>query len=202
MGQIHVNMYCTLDGVIESNGGPDENSDSGFEYGGWQAAFWDQESAQQVTADVKESDALLLGRRTYDIFRKAWPSATDEIGEVFNRVPKYVVSRGEPELSWAGTTHLRDITEVAAVREKHRAVHTWGSSVLIQDLLRMRLVNRLNLWFYPVLLGQGQKLFGDGTAPSNWRLLEPPKSFPAGAVLTRYALAEGEPKRGDMTGGR
>lgn len=198
MGEIHVNMYCTLDGVIESNGGPDEDNNSGFEYGGWQAAFWDRESEWQVTADVKESDALLLGRKTYDIFRKAWPSATDDIGEVFNRVPKYVVSRGAPALSWVGTTHLRDATEVATVRAKHRAIHTWGSSVLVQDLLRMRLVDRFNLWFYPVVLGQGQKLFADGITPSNFQLLEPPKSFPGGAVLTRYALAEGKPAGGDM----
>jgi|GEM_PF-5354166 len=135
MGEIHVNIYSTLDGVIESNGGPDEDSTSGFEYGGWQTPFWDEQSGHQVTADVKESDALLLGRRTYDIFRKAWPSATDEIGQVLNTVPKYVVSRSDPELSWSGTTHLRDATEVAAVREKHRVVHTWGSSVLFQDLL-------------------------------------------------------------------
>jgi dihydrofolate reductase len=201
VGEIHVNMYCTLDGVIEANGGPDEDGTSQFEYGGWQAAFWDEQSERQVKADVKESDALLLGRRTYDIFRKAWPSATDEIGEVFNSVPKYVVSRGEPEMSWIGTTHLRDVGEVSAVREKHRAVHTWGSSVLIQELLRLRLVDRFNLWFYPVLLGQGQKLFGDGTTPTNLRLLEPPQSFPAGAVLARYAVAEGVPARGSMTAG-
>jgi dihydrofolate reductase len=193
MGEIHVNIYSTLDGVIESNGGPDEDSPSGFEYGGWQTPFWDEQSGHQVTADVKESDALLLGRRTYEIFRKAWPSATDEIGQVLNTVPKYVVSRGDPELSWSDTTHLRDATEVAAVREKHRVVHTWGSSVLFQDLLRLRLVDRLNLWVYPVVLGQGQKLFGNTTPPTNFRLLEPAKSFPAGAVLIRYGLAEGKP---------
>lgn len=175
MGEIHVNMYCTLDGVIESNGGPEEGSD--FEYGGWQAAFWDQESERQVIADVKESDALLLGRRTYDIFRTAWPSATGDVGEVFNRVPKYVVSRGEPELSWAGTTHLRDAGAVADVRERHRAVHTWGSAVLIQHLLRLGLVDKLNLWTYPVVLGQGQKFLPDGTAATKLRLLEPPTAF-------------------------
>jgi dihydrofolate reductase len=191
-------MYSTLDGVIESNGGPDEESDSDFAYGGWQAAFWDQDSERQVITDVKESDALLLGRKTYDIFRKAWPDATDEIGEVFNRVPKYVVSRGAPELSWAGTTAIADVTEVAALREKHRAVHTWGSANLLQDLLRERLVDRINLWVYPVVLGQGQKLFPDGTVPTNLRLIEPPKAFPGGAVLSRYTIADGAPVGGDM----
>jgi dihydrofolate reductase len=199
MGELHVNMYSTLDGVIESNGGPDEESDSDFAYGGWQAAFWDQESERQVITDVKESDALLLGRKTYDIFRRAWPNATDEIGEVFNRVPKYVVSRGAPELSWSGTTVIPDVTEVAALREKHRAVHTWGSANLLQDLLRARLVDRINLWVYPVLLGQGQKLFPDGTVPTNLQLIEPPTAFPGGAVLSRYTVADRGTVGGDMT---
>ena len=87
MGEVHVNMNITLDGVIQANGGPTEQ-DAGFEYAGWERPFWDAESGEQIIADVQASDALLLGRTTYDIFRAYWPGKTDEIGRAFDRVPK------------------------------------------------------------------------------------------------------------------
>ncbi|GAB3292399.1 dihydrofolate reductase family protein [Parasphingorhabdus pacifica] len=194
MGEIHVNMYATLDGVIEENGGPTPEHETDFEYAGWQGPHFDKESEAQVIADVRASDALLLGRRTYDIFRRAWPGATDEIGHVFNRVPKYVASRGHPDLSWSGTTQITDVAaEVPALREEHKQMHLWGSVDLLQTLLREGLVDRLNLWVYPIVLGQGQKLFPDGTVPSRFELVEPATAFPAGAVLLRYSRVEGRP---------
>ncbi len=96
MGELHVNMNITLDGVIQANGGPSEQ-DAGFEYAGWERPYGDPESGAQVEADVQASDALLLGRTTYDIFRCYWPGKTDAIGLAFDRVPKYVASRGTPE---------------------------------------------------------------------------------------------------------
>jgi dihydrofolate reductase len=202
MGEIHVNMYSTLDGVIEASGGPDPESTSGFEYGGWQAPYFDPESGPVVIADVQSSDALLLGRRTYDIFRTYWPSQNDEIGEVFNRVPKYVVSRGTPELSWSGTTQIKDVeTELPTVRQRHRAIHTWGSADLLQTLLRTRLFDRLNLWVYPVVLGQGLRVFPDGCEPTTLRLSEPPTAFPKGGVLLRYIRLDGLPQTGRIAAG-
>jgi dihydrofolate reductase len=87
MGELHVNMNITLDGVIQANGGPTEQ-DGDFEYAGWERPFWDAESGEQINADVRASDALLLGRTTYDIFRGYWPGKIDEIGRAFDRVPK------------------------------------------------------------------------------------------------------------------
>lgn len=107
MGELHVNMKITLDGVIRANGGPTEQ-DAGFEYAGWETPFGDAESGQQIKADVEASDALLLGRTTYDIFRGYWPGKTDEIGRAFDRVPKYVASRGKPELSWDTSIQITD----------------------------------------------------------------------------------------------
>jgi dihydrofolate reductase len=98
MGELHVNMNITLDGVIQANGGPNAQ-DGDFEYAGWERPYGDAESGAQITADVQESDALLLGRTTYDIFRAYWPGKTDDIGLAFDGVPKYVASRGTPELS-------------------------------------------------------------------------------------------------------
>lgn len=194
MGEIHANMNVTLDGVIQANGGPTEQ-DGDFEYAGWQGAFWDEEAGRQVTADVAASDALLLGRTTYDIFREAWPGADNEVGRVFDRVPKYVASHGTPELSWADSTQLRDVAaELPTLLKDHDQIHTWGSANLLQTLFREDLVDQLNTWVYPVVLGQGKKLFPAGTAASRFELAEPPTAFPAGAVLLRYRKLDGPPQ--------
>jgi dihydrofolate reductase len=194
MGELHVNMNITLDGVIQANGGPTEQ-DAGFEYAGWERPYGDTESGQQVIADVEASDALLLGRTTYDIFRAYWPGKTDEIGRAFDRVPKYVASRGTPELSWDGSTQLADAaTEVRDLRERHQQMHTWGSADLLQTLFREGLVDQVNLWVCPVVIGQGKRLFPEGAAAMRFALAEAPKAYPAGAMLLRYRYVEGPPE--------
>ncbi|WP_244928063.1 dihydrofolate reductase family protein [Nocardioides sp. W7] len=193
MGELHVNMNITLDGVIQANGGPTEE-DGDFEYAGWERPYGDAESGAQIVADVQASDALLLGRTTYDIFRRYWPGKTDEIGRAFDRVPKYVASRGTPELTWDTSTQLADAaTEVRDLRERHELIHTWGSADLLQALFREELVDQLNLWMCPVVIGQGKRLFPDGTVASRYQLAAPPTSYPKGAMLLRYRRLEGPP---------
>ena len=180
MGEVHVNMNITLDGVIQANGGPTEQ-DAGFAYAGWERPFWDAESGEQINADVQASDALLLGRTTYDIFRDYWPGKTDEIGRAFDRVPKYVASRGTPELSWDTSTQITDAAaQVRDLRERHEQIHTWGSANLLQTLFREALVDRVNLWVCPVVIGQGKKLFPDGTVGIRFEQVEPPKTYAGG----------------------
>jgi dihydrofolate reductase len=192
MGELHVNMNITLDGVIQANGGPTEE-DAGFEYPGWERPY--EESGAQVVADVQASDALLLGRTTYDIFRRYWPGKTDEIGRAFDRVPKYVASRGTPELSWDASTQITDAgAEVRDLRERHEQIHTWGSADLLQTMFREALVDQVNLWVCPVVIGQGKRLFPEGAAPSRFRLVEPPKAYPGGSLLLRYRCLEGPPE--------
>jgi len=194
MGELHVNMNITLDGVIQANGGPNEQ-DGDFEYAGWERPFWDAESGEQINADVQASDALLLGRTTYDIFRSYWPGKTDEIGRAFDRVPKYVASRGTPELSWDTSTQLTDVgAELRDLRERHDQIHTWGSANLLQTLFRESLVDQVNLWMCPVVIGQGKRLFPEGTTATRFEQVEPPKSYPAGVVLLRYRCLEGSPE--------
>jgi dihydrofolate reductase len=194
MGELHVNMHVTLDGVIQANGGPTEQ-DAGFEYAGWEIPFGDAESGEQIVADVQASDALLLGRTTYDIFRGYWPGKTDEIGSTFARVPKYVASRGTPELSWDTSIQISDVgAEVRDLRERHEQIHTWGSANLLQTLFREALVDQVNLWVYPVVIGQGKKLFPDGTVATRFEQVEPPKSYPGGAMLLRYRCLQGPPE--------
>jgi dihydrofolate reductase len=200
MGELHVNMNVTLDGVIQANGGPTVQ-DRDFEYAGWERPYWDSESGEQLDADVQASDALLLGRTTYDIFRPYWPGQPNAIGRAFDRVPKYVASRGTPELSWDTSTQISDAAaQVPELRERHRLIDTWGSGNLLQTLFREGLVDQVNLWVCPVVLGQGKKVFPEGTAATRFELAEPPKPFPGGVMLQRYRRLEGPPETGDVAG--
>ncbi|MGH3473630.1 MAG: dihydrofolate reductase family protein [Aeromicrobium sp.] len=197
MGEIHVNMNVTLDGVIQANGGPSEQ-DAGYEYAGWERPFWDDEGGAQVVADAQASDALLLGRTTYDIFRPYWPNQSDEIAQAFNRVPKYVASRGTPELSWEGSTQITDAAaEVGDLRERHEQIHTWGSGNLLQTLFREALADQVNMWVHPVVIGTGKKLFPEGTAATRFEQIEPPRLFSAGVMLLRYRRLDGPPETAD-----
>jgi len=201
MGQIHLALFATLDLVGQAPGGPGEDADGGFPFEGWQAPLIDEVSGEQVGAAYEGTDALLLGRRTYDIFAGYWPHQDDEFADMFNRIPKYVASRGKPDLSWTGTTQIGAdlVTEVRAIRERHEHVKVVGSLNFVQTLLRKKLFDRIDLWVHPIVLGVGKKVFGDGAVPSNLTLLTPPVSSPAGIVYLQYGLAEGVPATGDMS---
>lgn len=207
MGHIHIELFATLDLVGQAPGGPDEDS-VGFPFGGWQAPLVHEVSGAQVGAAYEGTDALLLGRRTYDIFAAYWPHQREgAIAALFNEVPKYVASRGRPQLSWDGSTQLGPdlATAVREIRDRHEHVKVVGSLNLVQTLLREKLFDRLDLWVHPIVLGTGKKVFDGGAVPTNLRLLEPPAASPTGTVYLRYALAEGTPATGDMTaadGGR
>jgi dihydrofolate reductase len=200
VGIIQIDLFTTLDGVAQAPGGPDEDPEGGFEFGGWQAPLFDEAVGEWVTAGINQLDALLLGRKTYDIFAGYWPHQDDEIGGVLNRVPKYVASRGNPTLDWAGSTLLGpDLAQaVGELRDRHENVHIIGSLDLVQTLVAERLFDHLTLWVYPIVLGTGKKVFADGATPSNLSLVEPATTSPGGTVQLRYALAEGTPATGDM----
>jgi dihydrofolate reductase len=200
MGLIHLELFATLDLVGQAPGGPEEDPE-GFPFGGWQAPLIDDVSGAQVDAAYEGTDALLLGRRTYDIFAGYWPHQDDEFAELFNRIPKYVASRGEPDLSWAGSTQLGpDLAgDIRKVRDRHEHVAVVGSLDLVQTLLREKLFDRIDLWLHPIVLGVGKKVFDGGTVPTNVTLLEPPAASPNGVVHLRYGLADGIPATGDMS---
>lgn len=202
MGTIHIDLFTTLDGVAQAPGGPEEDTDGGFAFGGWQAPLFDELDGEAVGAGMAEMDALLLGRRTYDIFAAYWPhqegGQDGDIATLFNRLPKYVASRGNPELEWSGSTLLGPdlVAAVEEVRRRHSQVHVIGSLDLVQTLLAERLYDRLNLWVYPIVLGEGKKVFAGGAVPTNLRLTEPAVTSPKGAVMLHYELAEGVPATG------
>ena len=201
MGLIQIELFATLDLVGQAPGGPEEDPEGGFPFGGWQAPLIDDVAGAQIAAAYEGTDALLLGRRTYDIFAAYWPQQDDDFGRLFNRIPKYVASRGRPSLDWAGSTQLGPdlVSAVGEIRDKHQHVTVVGSLNLVQTLLRERLFDRLDLWVHPVVLGVGKKVFDAGAVPANFTLLDPPATSPKGTVLLRYGLAEGTPRTGDMT---
>lgn len=203
-GTIAIDLFLTLDGVGQAPGGPDEDPSGGFPFGGWQAPFGDEVSGAAIGERIAGIDALLLGRRTYDIFAGFWPQHTDgadgDIGTLFNRIPKYVASRSPRTLEWAGSTQLGPdlAADVRALRDRHRRVHVIGSLDLVQTLLAEQLFDELALWVYPVVLGEGKRAFPAGVLPANLSLIEPALTSPSGAVFLRYA-PNGAPSTGDLT---
>jgi dihydrofolate reductase len=201
MGKLIVTEFVTLDGVAQAPGGPDEDRDGGFALGGWQAPLVDQKSGDALFQQAQSMGALLLGRKTYEIFAAYWPMAPEEIPftGLLNRVPKYVASRTlSHPLSWQGATLLRgDLGEsVAAAKERHDEVHVIGSLDLVQSLLRLGLVDLLRLWQYPLLLGTGKRVFAGGTVPTALRLTES-VTWPNGTLQLAYEPV-GAPTHGNL----
>lgn len=195
MGKLIVTEFVMLDGVAQAPGGPDEDRDGGFAHGGWQAPVADPESAGHVrpSDQARRMDALLLGRRTYEIFAGYWPSAPQEIPftGLLNGVPKYVASRTlAGPLAWQGSTLVADdlAESITALKGRHDEVHVIGSLDLLQSLLRFGLVDRMNLWVYPLLLGSGKQVFADGTVPTALRLTES-VNYPSGTLHLAYDTA-------------
>lgn len=201
MGKLIVTEFVTLDGVGQAPGGPDEDREGGFMHGGWQAPLGDDEAGDVVFEEAKSMDALLLGRKTYDIFASYWPTASEEIPftSLINGVPKYVASRTlTGPLDWHHSTLVDEpiADGVAALKERHDELQVIGSLNLVQSLLRFGLIDRLHLWQYPVLLGSGKQVFADGIAPTALRLIDS-VTYPSGTIHLIYDTA-GAPTYGTM----
>ncbi|GGE84770.1 dihydrofolate reductase family protein [Mycetocola zhadangensis] len=204
-GRILIDHFTTLDGVAQAPGGPNEDTDGEFVFGGWQAPLLDNTVGAQVDVGIQSMDALLLGRRTYDIFASYWPNQLDgpnaEIARKFDAIPKYVASRGTPQLGWRGSHLLdRDLhEELKTLREKHSDIHVIGSINFARTLLAESLFDQLNIWVYPIVVGPGKRLFTEDGPPASLELLSSEPASEKGAVLLRYGLRNAIPATGDMT---
>ncbi|MDQ4070010.1 MAG: dihydrofolate reductase family protein [Actinomycetota bacterium] len=195
MRDLVVPAFLTLDGVMQAPGGPEEDPTGGFTQGGWSVNYWDEDMGAVMGEYFSRPFELLLGRRTYEIFAAHWPYVTE--GEdagaatVLNSARKYVASRTLSEVTWNNSVLLQgDAAEaVAALKaEDGPDIVTQGSSNLIQALLRHDLVDEFRLWTFPVVVGQGKRLFGDGTMPGGLRVVGSETST-TGVVMTTYRRA-------------
>jgi dihydrofolate reductase len=201
MRKIIVLSFITLDGVMQAPGGPDEDKTSGFEYGGWQAPYGDEQFMKVMTKQLSVPFDLLLGRKTYDIFASYWPNhpEIEFVATPFNKCTKYVVSHSKIDLPWKGSK-LISSDVVASLNELKSGdgpmLQVHGSGNLVQTLLQNDLVDELWLKTYPLTLGTGKKLFEEGTIPAAFKLTESSVSSD-GVIFANYARA-GEVKTGTV----
>ncbi len=179
----------TLDGVMQAPGASKEDANEGFKHGGWMVG-WDQE-ADNITDSIQaEPFDLLLGRRTYDIFASFWPHHKDEPhwGKPYDRAKKYVVSHKPFKLSWDNSELITGdvVEEIKKLKNSDgRDLWVWGSSNLIQTLLKHNLIDRMHLWIFPITIGTGKKLFAEGTQPEGFKLVDG-KSTSTGIIFATY----------------
>jgi dihydrofolate reductase len=187
MGKLVVTEFVSLDGVMEAPGGED------FKYPGWSFAFDRGEDGNQFKLDeTLETEALLLGRKTYEGFAGAWPKREGEFADKFNTMPKYVVSSTLEDPEWNNTTVLKGdvVDEVSKLKEQvDGIVQTPGSLRLTQTLFEHDLVDELHLMVFPVMLGTGRRLFGETTEKTDWRLTEVKPVGPDGVIVLIYERA-------------
>lgn len=193
-GTIVVATFLTLDGVMQAPGGPEEDREGGFEYGGWSVTYWDELMGERMDRQFGEADALLLGRKTYEIFAAHWPHVDpedDPTAKRLNSMPKYVASRTLEEVAWTNSTLLSgDVAD--AVRnlelDPDDVLVVQGSHDMIQSLLAADLVDECWLWVFPLVLGAGKRLFDDGTIPATLELQNAEISS-TGVQMLRYERA-------------
>ena len=187
MGRIVVTEFVSIDGVMQDPGG-----DSNFKHGGWSFEFKQgQEGADFKLNETRNSEALLLGRVTYQGFAKAWPSVKGEFGDMFNNMPKYVVSSTLDKADWTNSTVLKGDVVKEVTKLKHTVsgdIVVHGSAQLVQTLLEHDLVDEMRLMVYPVVLGTGKRLFGETTDKKTMRLVDS-KTLGDGITLLTFQPA-------------
>ena len=191
MRTLVVETFVSLDGVMQAPGGPDEDVEGGFEHGGWVVPFID-DLLGRSDEGVTDLAALLLGRKTYDVFAASWPLVSDDnpVAAKFNAVPKFVASRTRDQLEWHNSSVLQgDVADaVQALKEEpgEGEIQVHGSGDLIQTLLQHDLVDQFRVKVFPVVIGSGKRLFGAGTLPRGLTLVETETSN-QGVTMSTYA---------------
>lgn len=195
MSSIVVEAFMTLDGVVQAPGGPEEDPEEGFVHGGWQFRDSPAELGEIIQEWERRTEALLLGRKTYEIFAGAWgvwdvnaEGFEGELTRRYNRIPKYVASRTLSEVGWKNSQLLGP--DVPAAVRKLRAepggeIRVWGSGVLIKTLAEHDLVDEYRIVVYPLVLGSGKKLFSDGFPLSTFDLVET-RALSSGVMVNIY----------------
>jgi dihydrofolate reductase len=176
MAELTITTFVSLDGVMQAPGHPTEDTSGNFPYGGWVFPLADEDMGKIMVEIFSEADAFLLGRTTYDIFSAYWPKVTDPndgIASKLNALPKFVASRTKTKFDWTPTAHLPDVVQgVAELKKKFkREVQVHGSCGLAQTLIEHDLIDEYRILTFPVVLGQGKRLFGAGAVPASLKLI-------------------------------
>ena len=189
MRTLAVNSFISLDGVMQSPGGPDEDPTGGFEHGGWGVNYFDDEMMRQVAESAPYE--LLLGRGTYEIFAAHWPYDEGPIADHLNGTRKHVASTTLERVEWNNSVLITgDVAEYVArlKQEDGPEIQVHGSPGLIQTLLAHDLIDEYRLWIFPVVIGTGKRFFGDGAIPVALRLAES-KATKTGVTVNTYEPA-------------
>jgi dihydrofolate reductase len=191
MRKVIVLTFVSLDGVMQAPGGPEEDPSGGFQFGGWSFPYFDDAVGAAMDEQMGKPFDLLLGRKTYDIFAGFWRKQTDPTAASLNRAHKYVASRKSMHLEWGPSTLLTgdvvgEIRKLTAQDGPDLQVH--GSGDFIQTLLENDLVDELWLKIFPVTLGTGKRLFGEGTRPAAFKVVKSTTS-PSGVIVASYERA-------------
>jgi dihydrofolate reductase len=195
MRKIIVLSFITLDGVMQAPGGPEEDTTGSFKYGGWTAPYGDEVFGKVMQKLMKPAD-LLLGRKTFDIFASYWPEHADHWPGI-NEVNKYVLSGTMKKSDWKNSFFLNSLADIQKLKKSEGSdIKVWGSSELVQLLLKNDLVDELWLMIYPLTLGNGKKLFDNGPIPAAFTLAESTVT-PGGVIMANYKRA-GEVKTGTV----
>jgi dihydrofolate reductase len=188
--------FITMDGVMQAPGGSKEDTAEGFEYGGWMSPYFDEAGGKEMEIQMKETSALLLGRKTYDIFASYWPQNPEPWPQV-NKITKYVVSKTLQNPTWENTEVLKTIEELQALKNSDGPdLQVYGSSNLLQSLMKHDLVDEFWLKIFPITLGTGKQLFEKGTIPAAFKLFKS-SITPSGVIIAYYKRA-GEVKTADV----
>jgi dihydrofolate reductase len=189
MRKLAINTFMSLDGVMQAPGGPEEDPSGGFTQGGWSVSYWDDVMmGQMAEADPYE---LLLGRGTYEIFAAHWPYDEGPIADRLNSIRKHVASTTLERVEWSNSTLISgDVAEyVAKLKDQDGPeIQVHGSPGLIQTLLEHDLIDEFRLWIFPLVIGTGKRLFGDGTIPAGLKLVDS-KVSTTGVTITTYERA-------------
>jgi dihydrofolate reductase len=191
MRKIITTTFVTLDGVMQAPGGKDEDKEGGFDYGGWQMSFPQDEVLTPILGEIFNIPfELLLGKKTYDIFASYWPTATTDLDVAvpFNKTKKYVVSHEPFNPEWNNSVCITGdvVSQIEKIKtEDGPDLWVWGSGDLIQTLLKNNLIDRMHLWIHPITIGNGKKLFASGTQPQNFKLIDS-KIGPTGIIFATY----------------
>ncbi len=200
MRKLVINTFVTLDGVMQAPGGPEEDPAGGFKSGGWSFHYWDDLMGQVMDESMSKPFDLLLGRKTYEIFAAHWPHVkNDPAGDKLNASIKYVVSRTLKKAEWNNSFLIKNniVKEIENLKEREGPeIQVHGSSNLIQTLIKENLIDEFRLWIFPVTVGKGKKLFGEGIIPSSFKLIST-RISKTGVIISTYEPG-GELKTGSF----